>query len=95
MFKKGMALETIIKAVLLLVVLFIIISVFRSYFGKEVGIVGTQISSLEHDTDCDGVVDYSDKCPYDYMVQKLEEGEKCEYTKLKPRLAEGCTASKK
>ena len=62
-----------IKAVLLLVVLFVIVFVFRTYFGKEVEIAGEHISSMEADTDCDGIVDVADKCPYDHKDEMTKE----------------------
>ncbi|MCK4521475.1 MAG: hypothetical protein KAU20_02795 [Nanoarchaeota archaeon] len=62
--KKGveMTLQTIIVAVLLLVVLFVLISVFARQFGKSSGVTESRIDCLTQDKDEDGVVDAIDSC---------------------------------
>ena len=57
-----MTLQTIIVAVLLLVVLFVLISVFARHFGKESEITASKIDCLKQDQDEDGVIDAIDSC---------------------------------
>lgn len=63
--RKGItAMQVIVTAVILIVVAVVVLFIFRTYIGKQAGIVGEQISSLG-DCDGDGVRNFMDKCPCD------------------------------
>ena len=81
--KKSLSALTVIAgAALLLIVFVVILLIFRTYIGRESGIIGEQIDSLG-DCDCDDVRNFLDKCPCDIA----EEGSKltgCPASALEP-----------
>lgn len=62
--KRGveLSLNTVIIAILLLVVLAIMIIAFQNLFGKNVSIFDDKVDCTKEDTDGDGVNDILDKC---------------------------------
>lgn len=63
--QEGGSLSIITKAVLVLLVLFILIVIFLRFFGDQSNIIDKQICGLGHDMDEDGYPDTVDRCPCD------------------------------
>lgn len=61
-----LTMNTIVIAMIVLIVALVIIFMFNHYYGKETGIIKGQIEKLEKnqgDSDGDGILDIYDKCP--------------------------------
>jgi len=63
--QEGGSLSIITKAVLVLLVLFVLVVIFLRFFGDQSTIIDKQICGLDHDFDGDGYPDTVDRCHCD------------------------------
>jgi hypothetical protein len=63
--KADISMETIVAAIIVLIVLVVSITLYNRYIKRSTGTLDDQISQLdsEHDYDDDGVIDLFDPCP--------------------------------
>lgn len=76
--KKSQAdpMKLIVVAVILLIAMVVIITIFRGVISKETNITITTIDRIGSDSDCDGVQDIFDYCPQDSKVTKKDDVDK-------------------
>lgn len=60
--KKALALETVVKAVIVLIVLGVVIFVFSKLFGGSADNANTQVTNTGTDWDGDGITNIIDSC---------------------------------
>ncbi len=63
--QEGGSLSIITKAVLVLLVLFVLIAIFLKFLPDQSRMIDEKICGLEHDQDSDGYPDTVDRCPCD------------------------------
>ncbi len=75
--KADMSMETVIKAALLLIVLFVIVGsiIYGLFVNKQIPFIGGQIEQTTQDCDEDDSKGISDPCPCDPGVKNKEEKE--------------------
>jgi len=89
--QEGGSLSIITKAVLVLLVLFVLIAIFLKFLPDQSKMIDEKICGLEHDQDNDGYPDTVDRCPCDTgrPLTCATAADVC-----KQKIYEGCQAKK-